>query len=47
MQLNPDSGIFNTNGHPGFVTMVPEPAGAAAMLLVSAIVLAKRRRKKD
>jgi hypothetical protein len=46
MQLAPNDGTFDLQTNdPRFVHLVPEPAGAATMLLVSAALLAKRRRK--
>jgi len=42
-QLNP-FGAFDS-GHPGFVTLVPEPTGALAILLLGALGLSIRNRK--
>jgi DNA-binding CsgD family transcriptional regulator len=44
--LNPDSSLFDTGGPGGFATLVPEPTGTAAMLLIGAITLSARKRKK-
>jgi RNA polymerase sigma factor (sigma-70 family) len=46
MQLNTNSGLFDPEiGGPRFVHLVPEPASAAATLLLGAMLLAARRRR--
>lgn len=47
MELNFDGGTFQTQSDPRFVHLVPEPAGSAIMLLLSAALLMKRRRNKN
>jgi RNA polymerase sigma factor (sigma-70 family) len=46
MQLNPNGG-FDTHSKPGGITLVPEPASLAAMLMLGGILLAGRRRRKN
>ena len=46
MQLAPNDGTFDIQmNDPRFVHLVPEPAGAATMLLLCSALLTKRRRK--